>query len=151
MFDRVQSFLVKNANILGDSFLQNCSKVPTFVFLFIYMLDLGIFHFCYISGTRNVNINNINDNNNGDYDNDNRNNNVIKDKALHRHFPKDSCYKSEDSRAPEHYHILEQHLFSLYNTVYIDCMVFKVVTLLAQYHKFYDLKTIGFQFHYIHF
>ena len=53
-------------------------------------------------------INNINDNNGG-CDNDNNNDNINKDKALHRHFPKDSCYKSEDSRTPEHYQILEQH------------------------------------------
>ena len=46
MFDRVLitplSFLVKNATVLGNS--QNCSKVPTFVYLLIYILDLGIFH-----------------------------------------------------------------------------------------------------------
>ena len=78
MFGRVLimplSFLVKNAAVLGDSFLQNCSKVPTFVYLFIYILDLGIFHFCYVLWTRNVYINN----NDGDCDNDNNNNNVNK-------------------------------------------------------------------------
>ena len=52
-------------------------------------------------------INNINDNNNEDCDNDNNNINVKKGKGFHRHFLKDSCYKSEDSRTPEHY-ILEQ-------------------------------------------
>ena len=113
MFDRdlitPLSFLVKNAAVLGDNFLQNCSKVPTFVYLLIYKLDLGIFHFYYISWTRNVYINNIIDNNNGDCVNDNNNNNINKDIALHRHFLKDSCYKSEDSRTLEHYHILEQH------------------------------------------
>ena len=72
------SFLVKNATVLGDSFLQNCSKVPISVYLFIYILDLGIFHFYYVLWTRNVYINNINDNNNGDCDNDNNNNNVNK-------------------------------------------------------------------------
>ena len=85
-------------------------KVPIFVYLFIYILDLGIFHFPYISRTGNVYINNINDNNNGDCDNDNNNNNINKDRALHWYFSKDSCYKSGDSRTPEHYHILEQHL-----------------------------------------
>ena len=106
MFNRVLitplSFLVKNAAVLGDNFLQNCSKVPTFVYLLIYKLDLGIFHFYYISWYRNVYINNIIDNNNGDCVNDNNNNNINKDIALHRHFLKDSCYKSEDSRTLEH-------------------------------------------------
>ena len=67
-------------------------------------------------------INNINDNNNDDGDNDNGNNNINKDKTLHRHFPKDSYYKSEDSKTPDYYHILEQHFFSLYNTVDIAWM-----------------------------
>ena len=65
MFDRVLitplSFLKKNTTVLGDSFLQNCSKVPSFVCLFIYILDLGIIHFYFISRTRNVYFN-INDN-----------------------------------------------------------------------------------------
>ena len=66
MFDRVLitplSFLKKNTTVLGDSFLQNCSKVPSFVCLFIYILDLGIIHFYFISRTRNLYFNNINDN-----------------------------------------------------------------------------------------
>ena len=86
------------------------------------MLHLGIFHFYHISRTRNLYINNISDNDIGDCDNDNSNNNIIKDKALHRHFPNDSCYKSEDSKTPEHHHTFEQYFFSLYNTVYIACI-----------------------------
>ena len=137
MFDSVLitplSFLVKSNTVLGDSLLQNCSQVATFIYLFIYILDLGIFHLYYISRTRNMYIN-INVNNN-DCDNNNNDNNINKDNTLHRHFPKDSCYKSEDSRSPEYYHVLEQHFFSLYNTIYIasmECFVANIYLFLAE-------------------
>lgn len=43
---------------------------------------------------------NINDINN--YCDSDNNNNINNNKALHRHFPKDTCYRSEDNRTPEH-------------------------------------------------
>ena len=54
-------------------------------------------------------INNISDNNKSDCDNDYNNNDITKNKALHRHFPMDCGYNSEDSRTTEHHHILEKH------------------------------------------